>query len=158
LARPAKSLATRVAEGKFKAREHRELLAGPLVGPKRLQAIQRRYREAASDRERRAVALEYESALRLAAVVAEAKPADVSLPAAEFFPAFFRHMKGPAAGRRFVLEEWQARFVEDFERRDEEGLRVFKRRCSASLAGTGSRRRRRRWRCGSSCSRATSRT
>jgi phage terminase large subunit-like protein len=135
LARPAKSLAVRIGERRFKAREHRALLEGPLVGPERLQDLQRRYQEAGSERVRRAVAVEYEHALRDAPAEV-AQPVDVTVPAAEFFP-LFRHVKGPAAGEPFRLEDWQVRFVEDFERRDEAGLRIFKRALLGVPRGNG---------------------
>src|SRR5215211_2383763 len=104
MARPAKTLASRVRERKFKAREHHALLAGPLVGPPQLRAIQERYQHADSDTVRRALALEYQRLLVSgAAAEVDAPPPDVSLPVARFFPAMFAHVKGPAAGQPFRL-------------------------------------------------------
>lgn len=137
MARPAKSLQARVAERKFKAREHRALLAGPLVGPEELRRLQAEYQAAGSEAARRAVALVYEKAVGGERVAVEEPALDVALPVAEFIAACFRHVKGPAAGSAFVLEPWQRDFVEDFERRDEDGLRVFKRALLGVPRGNG---------------------
>jgi phage terminase large subunit-like protein len=139
LARPAKTLAQRVAEGKFKAREHAHLLAGSLVGQDALRVIQGRWQQADSEAVRRAVALEYEKAVAGAereSPVGDCAASGVELGAPEFFERLV-HTKGPAAGQPFRLEPWQRSFVEEFERRDDEGLRVFKRGLLGIARGNG---------------------
>jgi phage terminase large subunit-like protein len=138
VARPAKSLASRVAERKFKAREHHALLAGALVGPEPLRAIQERYQRADSDSVRRTLALDYEKALTgNAAVVARRLPLDLGLPVARFFPRYFEHVKGPSAGTSFRLEAWQRRFLEEFCRANGDGQRIYKRGLLGVARGNG---------------------
>jgi phage terminase large subunit-like protein len=137
VARPAKSLASRVAERKFKAREHYALLAGPLIGPEPLRAIQERYQRADSDSVRRALALDYEKVLLGDGGVADRRRFDLSLPMAKFFPAMFSHVKGPAAGKPFRLEVWQRRFVEEFCRVSGDGQRIYKRAMLGCARGNG---------------------
>ncbi len=132
--RPAKSLAERVRDRSFLARRHGGLLAGALVVPGRLREIQEAWQQAESKPVRRALALEFEQALAVAA--APAVP-DVPAAPARFFPAMFSHVKGPAAGSPFKLEAWQRRFVEEFERRDNRGERVYKRGLLGVARGNG---------------------
>src|SRR3954453_9027000 len=60
MARPAKTLQERVRDRSFLARRHGGLLAGPFVDAPGLRAIQVAWQAAASDRERRLLALDFE--------------------------------------------------------------------------------------------------
>ena len=63
--RPKKSLAERVHERSFLARRHGELLElEPLVADKGLRGLQKAYIECSNPFERRALALEFEKAVR----------------------------------------------------------------------------------------------
>src|SRR5437764_15251566 len=65
--RPAKSLAQLVRDGSFRARraQQRALLAGPDLPYPGFAILQARFRRATSEPERRALALEFERAVRL---------------------------------------------------------------------------------------------
>jgi AraC-like DNA-binding protein len=60
----AKSLDEHVLDRTFRARRHHDLLAGPVVPWPELAALQSRYAAAAHELERRAVAVEFERAVR----------------------------------------------------------------------------------------------
>lgn len=49
----------------------------------------------------------------------------------------FAHVKGPAAGKPFKLERWQADFVEELDRRDDTGARIYKRALLGVARGNG---------------------
>jgi hypothetical protein len=146
VARPTKSLAERVRDGKFRARDHGGLLIGPLVGPERLQEIQRRWQQEDSETVRRALALEYEKlvagdgsvqASESRSVALRSAGEGFALPLARFFPAMFSHVKGPTAGQAFKLEPWQRRFVEEFSRVNGGGERIYKRGMLGVARGNG---------------------
>jgi len=61
----------------------------------------------------------------------------VELPVGEFFARYLVHVKGPSAGLPFVLEPWQQEFLDDFERRDGEGRRIFLRALLGVARGNG---------------------
>jgi phage terminase large subunit-like protein len=134
--RPAKSLATHLGDGSFRARRHHKLLNGPLVAEETLRELQEAYRRASSERERRAVALDFEQQARVTAP-RSAAILNVELGPREFFARYLTHTKGPAAGRPFRLERWQRRFVEELYQRDERGHRVFKRAILGVPRGNG---------------------
>jgi phage terminase large subunit-like protein len=154
--RPAKSLAQLVREGTFRARRdsHRELLLGAELPWPAFAALQRQFRVAASEAERRVVALAFEHAVAKAqadAAEAEArrnggslqlelvklgKPGSIEQLLA-FFPAFLRHPKGPLRGQPFVLEPWQKQFLCEFSRRDRQGRRVYRLGLLALPRGNG---------------------
>ena len=143
MARPAKTLEQRLREGSFRARHHHELLSGPLVAEKRLRKLQRDYQAASSERERRAIALDFEGearrvlSLRSAGTLPLGDCGTAACPVADFFARYLRHTKGPAAGQPFVLEAWQRDFIDEFERRDERGERVYRRGLFGVPRGNG---------------------
>lgn len=124
-----------VRDGTFLARQDERLLAGAAELPwPALDEYRRRFR-AADPGDRREVALELERALReqdaqrvllgdLQAELARLGPPGSVQRMERFFPRFFRHRAGPAAGRPFVLESWQRRYLREFWRR-ERGERVY---------------------------------
>jgi len=139
--RIAKSLLVRCVEGSFCARRHHRLLAEEADLPwPRLAELQRRYRQAAGEWERRELGRELERRLRQPGRVGEAlPPRRESLSAAiaglgvseeerllAFFPHFLVHKKGLRAGQPFTLEPFQTEFVREFARRDEHGQRVYR--------------------------------
>jgi len=141
--RPAKTLATHVREGSFRARRHHRLLRGGELGWTGFALLQARYRAATSEPERRAIALEFEQALRLVHEQALREQAngggrslDVELATLgkpgsvaqllRFFPHYFSHPKGPMIGQPFQLEPWQQRFLHEFYKRDKQGRRVYR--------------------------------
>ena len=67
--RPRKSLKALVAGGTFRARRHADLLAGPLLDDQTLAALQRLYRQARDDRQRRRIAVQFEKLCQQASVV-----------------------------------------------------------------------------------------
>jgi phage terminase large subunit-like protein len=136
MARPSKSLEERIRGRSFLARRHGGLLAGPLVGPEDLRELQAGYQTASTDRERRSLALDYEQAVRTVRSSGGRVGITVSAPAA-FFKKNLRHQKGPAAGRPFVLEPWQRRFVDELYKTDEHGHRIFKRAILGVPRGNG---------------------
>jgi phage terminase large subunit-like protein len=122
------------------------LLAGALVGPERLQDIQRRWQSETDQIVRRALEREYEKRVASNGAVAlsqssaetlNAAGEGLSLPVASFFPAMCSHVKGPAAGQQFKLEPWQRRFVEEFSRLNGDGARVYKRAMLGVARGNG---------------------
>jgi phage terminase large subunit-like protein len=143
--RPTKTLAQHVREGTFRARRetHRLLLpAAPLPWPG-FAVLQERFRRASSEPERRAVALEFEQAVRqvqaqvereradggglaLAAELAELGKPGSAARLLRFFPKYFVHPKGPLLGQPFRLEGWQQRFLREFYKRDKQGRRVYR--------------------------------
>ncbi len=140
MGRPAKTLAQHVRDGSFRARVHHSLLSGPLLAEKALEKLQSEYKAARSERERRAIALDFQERARR--VRGPRGPSGLGEPGgsgdvADFIAQNFRHTKGPSAGERFVLEAWQERFVEAFERRDDDGFRVFKRGLFGVARGNG---------------------
>src|SRR5207249_7109454 len=76
--RPPKSLAQLVRNGSFRARraQHRALLAGPDLPYPGFALLQTRFRQATSEPERRALALEFEQAVRLVHAEAEIEQAE----------------------------------------------------------------------------------
>ena len=143
--RPAKTLQAHVREGSFRARRetHRLLLAGAELPWEGFAFLQRRFRAATSEPERRAVALEFEQAVQQAqeeAARAQAQGTGRSLAGEfatlgkpgsvrqllEFFPSCLQHPKGPLRGQPFQLEAWQKRFLREFYRRDKRGRRVYR--------------------------------
>ena len=62
MARPPKTLERHLREGTFRARRHHQLLNGPVVAEERLRRLQSDYKAAATERERRAIALEFQEA------------------------------------------------------------------------------------------------
>jgi hypothetical protein len=112
VARPAKSLASRVAERKLRRASITRCLPVRSSAPSRCA----RSRSATSRPTRiRCAALlhsTYEKALLDVGVLRlRRREADVSLSMAKFFPAMFSHVKGRAARRPFRLEACQRRFV-----------------------------------------------
>jgi phage terminase large subunit-like protein len=137
VARPSKNLAERVRDASFLARRHGALLAGPLVVREDLRLLQTAYRAASSERERRGLALDFEAALRRPEPSNNVRPYDPADSVADFFAANLIHQKGPAAGQPFVLERWQAEFVNELYRLDERGQRIFKRAVLGVPRGNG---------------------
>jgi phage terminase large subunit-like protein len=135
VARPPKSLAAHLREGTFRARRHRELLNGPAVADKALQRLQRDYQAASSDRERRAIALDFEQRSRRN--LPPTGQLDLELSPADFFERYLVHTKGPAAGEPFRLEPWQRQFVDELYQVDERGFRIFKRAILGVPRGNG---------------------
>src|SRR5579862_78171 len=145
MARPQKSLKELVEAGSFRARRpsHQERLAGPDLSWPLLAAIQRRWRAATSEHERRQAALAFEHAVKHAHAQAKTEQAAGHAPTlaqelAAFGPvgsaksviAFFErqlvHPKGPSIGQPFLLEPWQKRFIREFYKRDKKGRRVYR--------------------------------
>ncbi len=126
MGRPTKNLQERVRDGSFLARRHGGLLLGPLVQQKRLREIQLAYRATSSDAERRELALEFQRGVGRDEddVVGSLVLPELSTP--EFFRRYFKHTKGAKAGQPFVLEGFQREFVEEFERRDRAGRRIYR--------------------------------
>src|SRR5436309_690967 len=123
MGRPRKSLEALVREGTFRARRdtHRQLLGGPALAWPAFATVQDRYRQAGSEPERRAVALEFERIVAAAqaelvrrtqavqkngaaasatatggleAALARLGKAGSTKQLLGFFPAFLRHPKG----------------------------------------------------------------
>jgi phage terminase large subunit-like protein len=143
--RPPKSLDQHLRDGSFRARraEHHALLAGPELPYPAFALLQARYRRATSEPERRAVALEFQHAVRLVHEQAEREQAEGGGRSLEqelaklgrpgsaarllrFFPHYLRHPKGPLIGTPFRLEGWQQQFLREFNRRDRQGRRVYR--------------------------------
>jgi phage terminase large subunit-like protein len=136
MARPAKTLSQHLRDGSFRARRHHTLLNGPVVGGKTLERLQKAYGEAATERERRAIALDFELVARSEVGNAIAH-FDEPVSVADFFERNLQHRKGPAAGQPFRLEPWQARFVDELYRVDERGNRIYKRAILGIPRGNG---------------------
>jgi phage terminase large subunit-like protein len=143
--RPPKSLAQLVRDGSFRARraQHRALLGGPDLPYPGFAILQARFRRATSEPERRALALEFERAVRLVHAQAEveqaegrgrsleAELAELGRPGSltrllRFFPHYLQHPKGPLIGTPFKLAAWQQRFLREFYRRDRKGRRIYR--------------------------------
>jgi phage terminase large subunit-like protein len=143
--RPAKSLAQLVRDGSFRARreQHRALLLGPDLPYPGFALLQERFRRATSEPERRALALEFERAVKLVHAQAEveqaqgrgrsleAELAELGKPGSlkrllRFFPTYLEHPKGPLIGTPFKLAGWQQRFLREFYRRDAKGRRIYR--------------------------------
>jgi len=110
MARPAKTLSARSRRTFRAIRDHR-LLAGPPVGEKTLRKIRTTHNAAATDRERRSIALDFqEENVRVAAnkitVGGRADPGPGGIAVADFFELYFIHAKGSSAPRSsFALGE-----------------------------------------------------
>jgi len=65
MGRPAKSLAEHVHDDSFRARRHHGLLTGPALPWPALAVLQAQYRAATRAGERRAIALEFEHAVKI---------------------------------------------------------------------------------------------
>jgi phage terminase large subunit-like protein len=143
--RPAKTLPEHVRDGTFRARReaHRSLLAAAALPWPGFAVLQERFRRASSEPERRAVALEFERAVRLVQARVErerpdggrsaltAELAELGKPSSaaqllRFFPEYFVHPKGPLIGQPFRLETWQQRFLREFYKRDKQGRRAYR--------------------------------
>jgi phage terminase large subunit-like protein len=114
------------------------LLAGPLTDVPELRQIQAAYQAAASDRERRLAALDFEQEMK--AATSEKRVGGLrlgGLAPADFFRRNLAHQKGPAAGQPFKLEPWQRRFVEEFSRLNGGGERIYKRGLLGVARGNG---------------------
>ncbi len=142
MGRPAKTLEQHIRDGSFRARVHHSLLSGPLLAEKALEKLQGEYKTARSERERGAIALDFQARAHNIRTIARAgNPefvcADDTLSPADFFEQNLRHQKGPAAGERFVLETWQREFVDELYRVDERGNRIYKRAILGVPRGCG---------------------
>src|SRR5439155_11858459 len=93
--------------------------------------------------ERRAIALEFEQAVRHVheqtlheqanggGTSLERELAALGKPGStarllRFFPHYFVHPKGPMIGKPFRLEPWQQRFLREFYKRDKNGRRLYR--------------------------------
>ena len=142
--RPPKTLAAHVRENSFRARRHWSLLSGPELPWSAFAVMQARYRQANTHPARRALAVEFENAVKAAHASADAGKGASSRGGASlqeqldalgkagsvkqrlgFFPEFLRHAKGPVFGQPFQLERWQRAFLREFYRRDKKGRRVY---------------------------------
>ena len=120
MSRPPKSLAQLLHDGSFRARRHGPLLLGPDLRYPAFALLQARYRQATSEPERRAIALEFERAVRLVHEQAEQEQAEgrgrslagelaeLGKPGSlaqllRFFPHYLQHPKGPLIGTPFEL-------------------------------------------------------
>jgi phage terminase large subunit-like protein len=103
------------------------LLGGPLLSDQVLRRVQLAFQQAGTERERRLLALDFAQVARRGrgSVALEASGLTELAPA-EFFERYLRHTKGPRAGEPFRLEPWQAEFVDEFYRRDEQGRRIYR--------------------------------
>jgi phage terminase large subunit-like protein len=140
VARPSKSLQERVRHRTFLARRHAGLLAGPLVSSEELARVQAAWQASALGSERRALALDFERAVRT--VRGDVAPVGgrggmTATAPADFFARCLVHTKGPAAGTPFRLEPWQRRFVEEFSRLNGGGERIYKRGMLGVARGNG---------------------
>ncbi|HLK42422.1 MAG TPA: terminase TerL endonuclease subunit, partial [Thermoleophilia bacterium] len=145
MGRPAKSLVEFVLEGTFRARREseRDLLAGPDLPWAWAVVLQRQYRAARSEPERRAVALAFERAvveIHAETALAQADGGGAALAAElaalgrpgsakqllAFFPAYLVHTMGLRHGEPFMLEGWQKAFLRELSRRDKQGRRVYR--------------------------------
>src|SRR4051794_24662384 len=144
MARPAKSLASHVRDGTFRARRHWPLLSDPPLRWPGFALLQARYQAATSDPQRRAIAVEFQQAVALVheqaaddsiaapAVNIDEELAQLGTPGSTkrllgFFPHFLRHAKGSLRGEPFRLERWQTQFVREFFQRDRRGRRIYQR-------------------------------
>jgi phage terminase large subunit-like protein len=98
-----------------------------LVGPAEARLVQIAYRGAVSDRERRALALEFEQAAQVYAAVVRESPLEAirAMGFPEFAETYLRHPKGHRAGEPFVLEQWQREFDRERSRRDARSRLVY---------------------------------
>jgi phage terminase large subunit-like protein len=129
-----KNLQRLVLDRSFLARRHEELLqTSPLVADPRLRELQKRFRRRRDQGERRAVALEFQRAVRerasapsseLDVLLRELGPPGSVEQLLRFFPRCLRHYAGPTAGKPFRLESFQRRFLSEFFAR-ERGERVY---------------------------------
>jgi phage terminase large subunit-like protein len=142
MGRPAKSLAAHVKDGSFRARRetHRALLPGPDLPWPAFASLQHAFRQASRERERRAIALEFERLVAQAQAELRRRRAGASAAdslselgasgSAErvvaFFPRFLFHEMGPRAGERFTLEPFQEAFLREFFRRGSDGRRLYR--------------------------------
>jgi hypothetical protein len=130
-----KTLEDFVRDRTFLARRHRALLASspPLADPA-LHPFQERHCNEQDSLAQLQIARELERALRerpqvgpteLAALLRPlGKPGSVE-QLLRFFPRFLAHRAGPMAGKPFVLEPFQERFLRQFFARDKQGERIY---------------------------------
>jgi phage terminase large subunit-like protein len=155
MGRPARSLVEHLRQGTFRARRHHALLAEPDVPFPGFALLQRRYRTATSDPERRAIAVDCERAVKLARASADQEAAGsgghpalnqdlltLGKPSSlkqllGFFPHFLHHSKGPLHGQPFQLEPWQKNFLRELYRRNKNGQRIYKRAVLGVPHGNG---------------------
>jgi hypothetical protein len=79
-----------------------ETLNGPLVAEKRLRKLQADYKAASSERERPAIALDFEENMKYARIATNGDrlSGDAPLPVAVFVAENFRHQKGQRPASR----------------------------------------------------------
>lgn len=152
--RPSKALLELTRDFTFRARRHHRLLAAADVPYPAFAAIQARYRDAGTETERRAAAIEYErlvsqardeatrAGVKLGASLAEDLadlPGEPGSPEnlCAFFPRFLFHTKGPKAGQRFKLEPYEQAFLTEFFLRDRRGERIYTRGLFGGPKGIG---------------------
>jgi phage terminase large subunit-like protein len=135
VARRRKRLVDLVRDETFLARKDEHLLRTPdkLPWPE-LERLRRLY-VATPVSERREVALELERGLRedgavrylgeLRAELDKLGPRDSFQRLERFFPRFFRHYEGPAAGKPYRLAPNHHAFLREFWRRDRHGNRIY---------------------------------
>lgn len=95
-ARPAKTLEQHLREGTFRARRHHELLEGAFVSKKSVRKLQTTYKAASGERERRAIALDFQeqaARARMPSCGDRSSPAPL-LAVADFFAQNFRPPEG----------------------------------------------------------------
>lgn len=136
---PRKKLSEHVRDGTFEARRavHRELLAGDDVPWPALAALQRRYRDAESDFEKRAIAREFERTV----VAAHAEASEQAEDTADEFQARIRKLGKPHSAKQTIgifesfyrwgdgtpwkLDRWQRDFFADLYERTPDDQRVY---------------------------------
>jgi len=137
VARRKKRVVDLVRDGTFLARKDAPLLgtADELPWP-RLEEYRRTYRLQTDPDLRHQVALELERQLRepdaqvrllgrLRDELDRLGPRDSFRRLERFFPRFFRHFEGPAAGQRYTLAPNHREFLREFWRRDRHGRRIY---------------------------------
>ncbi len=123
-------------DGTFLARKDEHVLnSGDELPWPRLEEFRRDFREAHPS-ERRAISLHLEATLRepdaqafllgrLQDELRRLGPPGSYRRIDRFFPRYFTHRAGPAAGQPFKLEKFQRGFLREWSRRDERGERVY---------------------------------
>ena len=134
MARPVKTLAERVRDCTFEGRReaHRVLLDGEILADDDLGAIQGEYQAAEDEGVRRALALEFERAVKagkgrrareeLDAILEELGPPGSAERIIGMFPRFYRLENGEP----WVLDDEMQEFIREAHKRDAEGRRVYK--------------------------------